>query len=254
MQAKQRFKLSRLTTACVRIMALLGLSTAISLSELQSHALAASSVRNEAIAFNCNESEATIRARGGASVTVGQSTIYIGYQQVSANNKDPRLIRFDAGRRVWCKTNYEVTGDDSTGYGLVWNGGNIYAVFTATGTQGRPSQDFRRFATNGWLTNYGSGGGAKVAILTRINPANGNIRAATFLSSVLTNGRTNSMQVNSLALRLNGNLIVGASSWSYPRRANHARMSCNSASPYPYTIEFTPNLDRVIRARAVGCR
>lgn len=254
MLAKPSFNLSRLTIHCLRIVTLLGLGTAINFSAFQSNVSAVSSVQSRAVAFTCNDSEANIRARGGASVTVGQSTIYIGYQQVSSTNKDPRMIRFDAGRRVWCKTNYEFTGDDSTGYGLVWQGGDIYAVFSSTGTQGSSSQDFRRFATLGWLSSYGNGGGAKVAILARINPVNGDVRVATFLSSVLSSGRTNSMQVNRLMLQSNGNLVVGASAWSYPRRANRTRMTCNSASPYPYTIEFTPNLNAAVQATATGCR
>lgn len=215
---------------------------------------AATASVGKSIAFRCTDTEATIRALGGPRVAIGTTSFYIGYQQVSSTNKNPILIRFNAGRRAWCRVDYEVTGDDSTGYGLVWNGGDLYAAFSSTGTQGTPAQDFRRFATRGWLPSYGSGGGAKVAVVARIDPTNGNVRAATFLSSVLSNGRSNSLQVERLVLNANGNLQVIASAWSFPRRGDRSRMTCNSGSPYPYTLVFLPNLNQVVRASATGCR
>lgn len=214
---------------------------------------AAASVKR-AVTFTCNDSEASIKAKGGPSVTVGSSSIYIGYQQVSSTNKDPRIIRFDSGRRAWCKSDYEVTGDDGTGYGLIWDGGStLYGVFSSTGTQGTSSQDFRRFAGSGWLTSYGSGGGAKIAVLARINPATGNISNATFLSALLTSGKSNSIAVKGLSLK-NGNLVVNADSYFSPRRTNRSRMTCTGASPFNYTIEFAANLGSAVSAKADRCQ
>lgn len=218
------------------------------------------SVRS-AISFSCRDSEAAIRRKNGATVAIGGTRFYIGYQQVSANNQNPILVRFDNGRRTWCQTRYETTNDDSRGYGLVWDGqGTLYAVFSSTGTQGAPSQDFRRFATRGWLTSYGNGGGAKAAVLARINPNTGNVTAATFLSSVLTTGRTNSIQVTSLGLAGNrgalperNRLVVEADSWFAPRRADRQPMQCTGSSPFRYRLEFNANLQTVIRATADRC-
>jgi hypothetical protein len=152
------------------------------------------------VTFSCKDSEATIRAKNGPRVTFGSSTIYIGYQQVSSINQDPRMVRFDNGVRTWCKTDYDTTGADGRGYGLLWNGSSIlYAAFSTDGTQGTSSQDFRRFATNGWLTTYGRGGGRKVAILARIDPKTGNVLNATFLSALLSNGESNSLAVKGLS-------------------------------------------------------
>ncbi|KAM3092770.1 hypothetical protein ACKFKG_21385 [Phormidesmis sp. 146-35] len=207
-----------------------------------------------AVTFSCSDTEATIKAKGGASVTIGTSSIYIGYQQVSSVNKDPRMIRFDNGRRTWCKSDYEVTNDDGTGYGLIWDGGSVlYGVFSSTGTQGTPSQDFRRFAGSGWLTNYGSGGGAKIAVLTRINPATGTISNATFLSALLSSGKSNSLVVKGLSLK-GSNLVVNADSFFSPRRANRSRMTCSGSSPFNYTAEFASNLGSVVRATADRCQ
>jgi hypothetical protein len=247
-----RSRKSRLGIASLGLAALLGFTGAVGLSGAQVEATTVSSVKT-AVAFNCNESEATIRGRGGPSVTIGSTSFYIGYQQVSSINKNPRLIRFDSGRRVWCRTDYEVTGDDGTGYGLIWNGGStLYGVFSSTGTQGTASQDFRRYATRGWLTSYGQGGGRKVAILARIDPATGNVNAATFLSALLTSGSSNSIQVTSLAFN-NTNLVVNAASWFSPRRRDRTRMNCTGTAPFPYTIEFLPGLNSATRASARGC-
>lgn len=207
----------------------------------------------EAVTFSCRDTEAAIRRKNGAMVAVGQTRFYIGYQQVSADNQNPILVRFDNGRRTWCQTTYETSNDDSRGYGLVWNGqGVLYTVFSSTGTQGSPSQDFRRFATRGWLTSYGNGGGAKAAVLAQINPTTGNVTAATFLSSVLTSGRTNSIQVTALNLRAD-RLLVEADSWFAPRRADRQPMQCSGSSPFRYRLEFSANLQTVIRSSADRC-
>lgn len=217
------------------------------------HAAPIASV-GRSVAFTCSDSEATIKAKGGPVVTFGTASIYIGYQQVSSTNKNPRLVRFDSGRRTWCKTDYEVTGDDGSGYGLIWDGGSLlYGVFSSTGTQGTSDQDFRRFSTTGWLTNYGRGGGRKVAILARINPSTGTVANATFLSALLSSGESNSMTVTGLSWT-GSSLKVSANSWSAPRRTNKTRMTCSGTSPFAYTIEFAANLGSALRASAANCQ
>jgi hypothetical protein len=207
-----------------------------------------------AVTFSCSDSEATIKAKGGASVKIGTSSIYIGYQQVSSINKDPRMIRFDNGKRAWCRSDYEVTNDDGTGYGLIWDGGSVlYGVFSSTGTQGTLSQDFRRFAGSGWLTSYGAGGGAKIAVLARINPATGTISSASFLSALLSSGKSNSLVVKGLSLK-GSNLVVNADSYFAPRRFDRSRMTCSGSSPFNYTTEFAANLSSVVKATADRCQ
>jgi hypothetical protein len=204
------------------------------------------------VTFTCNDSEATIKAKNGPKVTFGTTTIYIGYQQVSSVNKDPRIVRFDNGVRKWCRTDYETTGDDGTGYGLLWDGsGVLYGVFTSTGSQ--TGNDFRRFATGRWLSSYGSGGGPKVAVIARINPTDGTVNYATFVSArKLSDGKTNSLTVTGLSW--NGtNLTVQANSWSNPRRPDRSSMTCTGASPFQYTAVFSGDLIKVNSATAVTC-
>jgi hypothetical protein len=203
--------------------------------------------------FSCRDSEAIIQSKGGAVVEVGGSRIYAGYQQVSSDNQDPIVTRFDNGRQVWCRTNYETSGDDGRGYGLMWDGGQMmYAVFSATGTQGEPNKDYRRFTQRGWLPTYGAGGGAKVAVIAKINPQNGAPLRGSFLTAILENGKSNSLEVTQLSWH-NRRLLVQANSWYSPRRIDRKPMTCSGASPFPYTLKFSPDLSRIFLPKADRC-
>ncbi|AFZ02401.1 hypothetical protein [Calothrix sp. PCC 6303] len=218
-------------------------------TQVQAQSSAQSAVGN-AVAFSCNDTEATIKNKRAKGITFGTKSIYIGYRQVTSKNKNPILISFQNSVRQWCREDYEVTGDDGTGYGLIWDGANnLYGVFSATGTQGTPSQDFRRFATFGWLPTYGSGGGPKVSIIAKIDPANGNVSHATFVTALLSTGKSNSLTVENLKLT-GGALTVESKSWSSPRRADKSRMTCSGSSPFRYTITFTSLLNFVTSVSA----
>jgi LPS sulfotransferase NodH len=139
----------------------------------------------------------------------------------------------------------------------VWDGGtNLYAAFTATGTQGTPEQDFRRFASAGWLKSYsdaspGGGGGGRVAILAKLDPLTGDVINASFLTA-LNGTKTNSVSVRDLSL--NGNdLVVQADSAFAPRKADKTALTRNASptvSPN-YTVEFAPDLGSVVRVSSV---
>jgi hypothetical protein len=70
----------------------------------------------------------------------------------------------------------------------------LYGVFSSTGTQGTSDQDFRKYATKGWFTSYGQGGGGKISVIAKIDPSNGNVLSATFVSAVLSSGNSNSVR------------------------------------------------------------
>jgi len=199
--------------------------------------------------------EAEIQSRQQTNIAVGDTTLYIGYNQVSSNNKDPWVASFTNGKLNWYRKDYEVTDDDSQGTHLLWNNNSktLYAAFTATGTQGTAQEDFRRFATNGWLKSYtdyspGGGGGGKVAILTKIDLATGNITAASFLTA-LNGTKTNSVSVKNLSFSGN-NLVVEADSAFAPRRVDRTAMTANgiSSSEPNYKVVFAPDLGSVISA------
>ncbi|HSL56248.1 MAG TPA: DUF4214 domain-containing protein, partial [Acidimicrobiales bacterium] len=197
-------------------------------------------------AFDCGDDEATVAAAGGPRVRIGDTTIYAGTRQVSATNQDPRLARFDAGQLTWCRTDLETTGDDGRGYGLLWDGGDgLYVVVSATGTQGAPGDDLRRVAGGGWLRHYADastgGGGARVAVVARVDPATGAPTRATFLTARLSSGKVNSLVVTGLA-RDGADLVVQADSWFSPRRADRSPMTCSGGSPFAATYRFAADL------------
>lgn len=202
-------------------------------------------------------SEAEAISRATNRVTAGATTLYIGFNQVSvgdnSGNQDPWVASFTNGKLNWYRNDYEVTPDDGKGTNLVWDGGtNLYAAFTATGTQGTPEQDFRRFATDGWLKNYsdaspGGGGGGKVAILAKLDPLTGNVINASFLTA-LNGTKTNSVSVQELSLNGN-NLVVQADSAFAPRNADKTALIRNNSplvSPN-YRVEFAPDLGSVLQ-------
>jgi hypothetical protein len=217
------------------------------------------SVNTSTIKFSANDSEAAIAATGAARIQLGTQTIYIGTQQVSSTNQNPIIASFDSSNPAnrWVQTGYEVTGADGRGYGLFWSGSNLYGVFSVDGTQGTPDQDFRRASaddTQAWLRSYGQGGGAKVAVLARLDPATGAMIDAAYLSAILSDGKSNSLAVTNVTVNAAGNLVVSAQSYYAPRRPDGQAMTQTSSdsSPFDYTVEITPDLKTVVSTAAIG--
>ncbi len=202
-----------------------------------------------------------VQALGGSSITVGSKSYYIGYEQVSSSNQNPILVSYDSQSpsNSWVRRDYEVTGADSRGYGLFWSGTNLYATFSIDGTQGTPSEDFRRAsgdAVQSWLEGYGSGGGAKISIVARLDPNTGELLDAAYLSARLSNGNSNSLTIENISVNASGNLIIQAKSWFSPRNPDGSRMEQigSGSSPFDYTVEITSDLTQVLNTAAVGWR
>ncbi len=187
-------------------------------------------------------------------VTAGNTSYFIGYRQVSANNQDPIIAKYVDGQQAWVRTDLETSGDDSRGYGVLWDGaGLLYMVFTTTGTQGAAQDDFRQYAENGWQTSYGQGGGAKAAIIAKINPATGEPLAATFAMARKENGNANSLIIKEMDYLNNGNLKLRANAWFSPLKTNKQRLTCQGDSPFDYTLELSGDLSYAAEASAPGC-
>ncbi|NEP45648.1 MAG: hypothetical protein F6K35_43140 [Okeania sp. SIO2H7] len=157
----------------------------------------------------------------------------------------------------WQRTDYEESNADGRGYGLFWSGTDLYAVFSIDGTQGTPDQDFRRAssdASTSWLRSYGQGGGAKVAIIGRIDPVTGDLLDAAYISAVLKDGKTNTLGVTDLSVTANGNLLVRSDARFYPRNVDGSPMLNvgDTPAPFDYTVELTPDLKQVISTSAIG--
>ncbi|WP_348247145.1 calcium-binding protein [Leptolyngbya sp. GB1-A1] len=218
-----------------------------------------SSIQTSSLKFLPTDSEATIAATGATSIQIGTQTIYIGTQQVTSLNQNPIVASFDSSNPAnqWVKTNYEMTGADGRGYGLFWSGTDLYAVFSVDGTQGTPEQDFRRVsgsAVQPWLRSYGKGGGPKAAVIARLNLASGEMTEAAYLSAVLSDGKTNSLEITAISQNSAGNLVIRANSWFAPRRPDGKAMTqiVSGSSPFNYTVEMAPDLRSVINTAAIG--
>ncbi|MEB3357036.1 MAG: hypothetical protein VKK04_09935 [Synechococcales bacterium] len=203
--------------------------------------------------------EAAVRAIGSPTITVGDRTVYIGYRQVSSTNQNPIVVSFNSKdpSQNWSRTDYEVTGADSRGYGLFWSGTDLYGVFSIDGAQGQSSEDFRRAsgnATQSWLRSYGSGGGPKIAVIARLDLETGNLLDAAHLSALLSSGKSNSLVIEALEVNASGNLVIRAQSYFSPRRPDGKAMTqiSSGSSPFDYTVEITPDLKRVVSTAAVG--
>ncbi|MFH1375644.1 MAG: S-layer homology domain-containing protein [Patescibacteria group bacterium] len=198
-------------------------------------------------------SEAAVRALSGPVVRRGDTTIYLGYESLVPNNRDPRIVSFTNGKQDWYRDDYETSSDESMGYGLIFaDTETLYAAFTTRGTKEDINRDFRRFARFAWLSEYGEGSGKRATVIAKIDPATGDVLTATYLSARLNSGETNSLTVADL--QMNGtSLVVTAESWFAPRRIDRqpmARAPNTGVSPYDYTIEFTPDLRTAVRAEA----
>jgi hypothetical protein len=199
--------------------------------------------------------EAAVAARGGPSVRLDNTLIYTGYESLPPLNKNPIMVSFTNGTQDWVRKDYETSIDESVGYGLLWaDTETLFAVFTSRGIEENINRDFRRFAKNGWLSEYGDGEGEQVAVIAKIDPQNGDVLMATFLSARRGEGETNSLTVKEL--QMNGeNLVVSAECWQNLRRIDRQPMDKKPSadnSPFDYTIEFISDLKTAVRAEAPG--
>lgn len=210
------------------------------------------------VTFQPNDSEATIRAKGGPSVTVGNTTIYTGYRQVSAINQDPIIASFTNGNQDWVITDYDTSPTDARGIGLGWDVANnrLYAAFTTDGGASA-SAKHTRFndagrMDNGWQRSYGSGGGSKATVIYELDPGTGRALSGTYLISKLSNGNTNTIIASGFDWH-DSQLVVYADSYFTPLNPDKSRMSHNGgSSPFEYRGIFSADLSSLNSAEAIG--
>lgn len=228
-------------------------------------------------AFSCGMSEAAIASTGATRVYGGYHRsyrVYIGKNSLSTNS-DPIVAFFNAGKQIWCRTDYETSIDHVNGYGLFFysNGleaGELYAVFNSRGyLQGSGGTDFRRFAQHGRESTYGPlaarncgsrnpQGAAKATIVAKLDLSSGSILTSTYLTGERLFGTTSEFRVTQLdnvpaSRSQSARLIVKALTASAPLRADLTRMICNQGGPYSYTVELSGDLSSAITASAPGC-
>jgi len=212
-----------------------------------------SSVGKKSIVFGCNTSFQQLLSSQATRIQVGNDYYFIGYRQVSPLNKDPILVKFTNGLQQWCRSDYETTNDDGSGYGLLFTKlGHLYATFTSTGTQ--PGNNFGRFARNGWFNSYGFGGGPKISIVAKISPLNGNVELATFIRASSSSGRANSVVVSSIKTSSvnSGILCVKLDSWFSPVQVDKRAMNCTGSSPFDWRVVLDVGLNRALSSCVVN--
>ncbi len=198
----------------------------------------------------CDKSEAEMKTAGLASLTVENTTLYVGYEQIG-DNQNPIVARFDSGTLVWCER-HETEGPDGRALGVTWDGGDAaYVVYTIVG--GGSSLENK----GGWLPSYApgsiSGGGPKVSVVGRVNVQNGALEKATFIIAVKSDNKVNSHSPRGAVTVLpDGNVEFLGGSAHKPIDVDKKAMDCTD---YPFDSRYvlTPDLSDAVCADCSNC-
>ncbi len=229
-------------------------ASALLLLASPSSAATLSALNANVVKFGTNTPEADLKNAGVASITFGNTTIYIGTNQVSANDQNPIVTSFTNGIRDWVQS-YDTSAVDARGVGLLWDeaSSNLYGVFTADGGA-TGSNTFSNFTQNGWLPSYGRGGGAKASVLLKLNPASGAAEAGTYLRAELSNGNTNTLDPTGLDY-VDGKVVFFGNSFFTPLDVNGDRLTNPTpglSSPFQYRVVLSNDLTTALQAEAIG--
>lgn len=185
-------------------------------------------------------------------VTVGSSTVYVGFQQVSSINQDPFIARFDDGKKVYCRF-HEDDPPDARAVGITWNGGeHAYLVYTVVGggtdLQGK----------GGWFPGYTangiSGGGPKVSAVGRVNVTNGALEASTFIIAVKTDSKVNAhTPKGAVTVLTDGSVEFLGGSAHKPIDANARKPMACSDYPFDTRYRFSADLKSLVCADSTNC-
>ncbi len=237
--------------------------TLLLLSALPGYAATFTGALNDDVRkFNPGSSVADIIGSGAASVSFGDTSIYIGTYQKNAIDQDPIIASITNGALDWIRADYDQSSPDARGEGLVWDtdNNNLYGLFTITGGSNESVNKFTDFTTgDSWLGGYGAGGGAATSVLLKLNPDGGDGIAgnATYIRSQLSSGSTNTVTPRSPGLELTDNYItfLGNSFFSPLRADGVTRMQRNNpatgTSPFDYQVVFNLGLTEACNAQAV---
>lgn len=162
------------------------------------------------------------------TVTDKQGNVYkVGYDQVTPTNQDAFVEKKNTSGQVIWKLYYENTAPDSRGVWITLDENDTpWVIFSIDGGSGDVGYITRKEVegtpfSGSFLSGYGKGGGAKVAILTRLNPTTGKMIKATFLVSRTNEGnhnavdKTNSFEVTKFGVA-NDKVVLEANSWFKP--------------------------------------
>lgn len=209
-----------------------------------------------AVALDCNDDAAKMRASGAAQVTFGTSTVIAGYQQINGNDQDPIVARFDGDTKVFCEHTKKGGGVDARAYGVTWDGKDtLYAVFTVVGG----GTAFDAAAKGGWVSSYGDGGAsAKVMVAGQLDARTGVIGKSTFVPSRLVkNGqkKTNTLTpADAVHVLPDGTLEIFGNAAYCTLNPDQSSMCKDGTQDYPkgFRARFSPDFTKMLCASATG--
>ena len=203
------------------------------------------------VGITCGQTEAEMMAAGAPSLSVADTTIYVGFEQ-DGQNQNPVFARFDAGVEVYCE-HHETEAPDGRAVGLTWDGGDLaYVVYTIVG--GGSSLEGK----GGWLNAYApgaiSGGGPKVSVVGRVETTFGTLDRATFVIAVKSDGKVNSHGPRgAVTRRPDGNIEFLGESAHKPIDANgQSSMDCTDY-PFDSKYVFSGDLATLVCAECSNC-
>ena len=209
-----------------------------------------------AVALDCNDDAAKMRASGAAQVTFGTSTMIAGYQQINGNDQDPIVARFDGDSKVFCEHTKKGGGVDARAYGVTWDGKDtLYAVFTVVGG----GTAFDAAAKGGWVSSYGDGGAsAKVMVAGQLDARTGVLGKSTFVPSKLVkNGqkKTNTLTpADAVHVLADGTLEIFGNAAYCTLNPDQSSMCKDGGQDYPkgFRARFSPDFTKMLCASATG--
>ncbi len=198
----------------------------------------------------------------------------VGLEQVSSNNQNPFVEKYNsAGTLLWKKI-HASTGVDERAVlvSIAEDGTTPFVVFTVDGGSNDSNFITKKETESGafdnvFLNSYGrASGAAKVAVIARLNPENGKISKATFLMSRTKEGninateKTNTFVVDNFDVTSNAVRIEGRSWFLPPSKdatasnfVHHpdATEENKSGSSWKMYIEMPLDLSKISRSDVV---
>lgn len=201
------------------------------------------------VGISCSLSLDELTAAGAPSLSFGDATIVVGFEQVGGNNQDPLVARFDAGNQTYCRY-HEAGGPDGRALGLTWDGGpTAYVVYTVVGG----GSGLEAAASGGWLSSYGNGGGPKVSFVGRLDTVSGVLSAGTFIIAKKQDGGTNTHRPTGAPTKLaaGGIEFLGESAF-VPMNPDRSTMECTD---YPFSTRYrlTEDLSTLSCSSSTSC-
>jgi hypothetical protein len=202
--------------------------------------------------LGCEQSPDEMRDSGAARLSFGDSTIYVGYEQIG-DNQNPVVVRVDDGEQLWCRK-HETEPPDGRALGITWDGGDeAYVVYTIVG--GGSALD--EAASGGFVPSYApgaiSGGGSKVSFVGRVDTRDGALSAGTFIIAVKSDNKVNTHNpAGAVIVREDGTIEFRGGSAHKPIDVDLKAMDCTD---YPFDSRYvlSPDLSEAVCADCTNC-